>query len=116
MVVGEPLSRFPDWHLRLDAAVRRVADVVGPDMPTGAFTGSPFEFPPEMKRKMEARGMEGSPFGEAGGDVDVVFMGQYFSLRDRLGGDVQVSVDDDQTSLSAIELSSEFPSVVSPAR
>lgn len=101
-VVDEPLSRFPDWRRRLDAAVRRVADVVGPEMPICAFAGVPTELPPEMKSQLEARGMEGDPFGEAGGDVELVFMSQYLSVRDRLGGDVQVTVDDDQTSLSAI--------------
>lgn len=102
-VVDGPLSRFPDWHRRVDAAVRRVADIVDPDMPTGAFAPDPPELPPPVtKRQMQARGVEGNPFGEAVDDVDVVFLSQHFSFRDRLGGDVQVTEDDRHTSLSAI--------------
>jgi hypothetical protein len=79
-----------------------VADIVDADVPTGAFAAPP-EPPPEMKRQMEARGVDVNPFGQAGDDdAGVMFLSQRFSLRDRLGGDVQITEDDRQTSLSAI--------------
>ncbi len=52
---------------------------------------------------MEARGVDANLFDEAGNDdTDVAFLMQRFSLRDRLGGDVQITEGDRQTSLSAI--------------
>lgn len=35
-------------------------------------------------------------------DPDVVFMSEFLSLRDRLGGDVEITIDDDRTLFSAV--------------
>jgi len=101
-VVDEPLGRLPDWHRRMDAVVRRVADIVDPSVPAGVFATPP-ELTPEMKRRMDAHGVDANLFDEAGNDdPDVAFLIQRFSLRDSLGGDVQITEGDRQTSLSAI--------------
>lgn len=55
-----------------------------------------------MERQMRAQGIELMPLDPADDDVDVVAMSRCLSFRDRLGGDVQVTIDDDHTFLSAI--------------
>lgn len=92
-VADESLTRFPGWVGRLDAVIRRVADVVGPSLPAAGFAGGLAEPP--------AQGIELMPLDLAGDDVDVVAMSQYVGFRDQLGGDVQIMIDD-QTVLSAI--------------
>lgn len=101
-VADESLTKFPGWAGRLEAAVRQVADVVGPDLPAAAFAGTPTEPPAELERQMRAQGIELMSLDPADDDVDVVAMSRYFNFRDRLGGDVQVTIDDDHTFLSAI--------------
>lgn len=76
--------------------------MVGPDLPAAAFAGTPTEPPAELERQMRAQGIELMSLDPADDDVDVVAMSRYFSFRDRLGGDVQVTIDDDHTFLSAI--------------
>jgi len=101
-VADESLTKFPGWAGRLEAAVRQVADVVGPDLPAAAFAGTPTEPPAQMGRQMRAQGIELMPLDPTGDDVDLVAMSQHLSFRDRLGGDVQVRIEDDHTFLSAI--------------
>lgn len=46
--------------------------------------------------------MEDDSFGKLGDDIEMMLLGEQFTLRDRLGGDVQVIIDYDQTSICAI--------------
>ena len=54
-VADESLTKFTGWAERLEAAVRRVADV-GPEMPAAAFAGTPTEPPAEMECQIRGRG------------------------------------------------------------
>lgn len=100
--VDRPLSGFSEWEARLDATVRRVVDVVDLVKPD-VFEGAPPEMPPEAAARMAAVGAKGDPLGDPDGEVEEVagfFM--CWRVRDRLGGDVQVSLDEDRTVLSAV--------------
>lgn len=97
-VADRPLTEFPDWLARLNAAVRRVVDVVDlegrPDLPVAV--------PPELKMpRMPA--FEDNPW-EVTGQVEAGVAGFWMvsPYRDRLGADVQLVVEDYRTKLSAV--------------
>ncbi|WP_428534787.1 hypothetical protein [Propionicimonas sp.] len=96
------LTGVPDWHSRLEASIRRVADIVDPDLPSDAFIGAPSELPLEMSHRRGDWGADGDPSGGPDEDIEVMFLGEQVTFRDRLGGDVLVTVDPDETSVSAI--------------
>lgn len=100
-VADQSLTAFPGWAGRSEAVVRQVADVVGPTLPADAFAATRSDPPAEMERRLRAQGIELMRL-DADGDDDVVVMSQYMSFPDRLGGDVQIMIDEDRTVLSAI--------------
>lgn len=97
-VADKPLTAFPDWYRRLDAVARRVLDVVDPDLPMDACTRPG---PTPDVDVPDVRGMATGPIRGLD-DPDVVFMSEFLSLQDRLGGDVEITIDDDRTLFSAV--------------
>jgi len=68
------------------------------------FEGASPGLPLEETLRLAAESAERTPFGVPDGDVEAEVAGFFLSwwVRDRLGGDVQVTLDGDQTVLSAI--------------
>jgi len=101
-VMDQPLSRFPGWERRLDSAVGRVFDIVGEGFPTGGFDSRHDELPAEVQAQLAAQQVEADPVVELDGHDEQVFLSFVWRVRDRLGGDINVTVDDGQTMLFAI--------------
>lgn len=94
------LVQFPDWTAQVDATVRQVVDVV--DLPTLDFgEGSP-STPPELERRLSTATLASPSSGPGGVDDEGTGFSIVRRVRDRVGADVVIVVENDRTTLSAI--------------
>lgn len=100
-VIDEPLTRFPEWERRLDATVGQVFDVVGLGTPLATlgavFDGLDVESAAGAPH-VAAQQIEPDPIVWLDGDKPL-FLPMLWSVRDRIGGDINITVRDDSTSL-----------------
>lgn len=97
-VADRSLTESPDWPARLDTTVRRVVDVIDLE----GHPALPLEVLSEIEMSRRSA-LEDDPWG-ATGKVEASVYGFWMmaTYRDRLGADVQLVFENDQTILSAV--------------
>lgn len=103
-VIDQPLTRFSDWERRLDTTVAQVFDIVGAGTSVAVldavFEGlddqSPSQTQPPSADQQLGLGDVVWLEGE-----NPLFLPLTWTVRDRMGGDIKVTVQHDRTSLWA---------------
>jgi hypothetical protein len=103
-VIDQPLTRFSEWERRLDSTVAHVFDIVGAGTslaPLGAvFEGLDNESASQPQADRADQQLELDDLVWFEGE-NPQFLPLTWSVRDQLGGDINVTVHDDRTELWA---------------